>query len=176
LRDVLVNKSNIINILVEAILKDLRSETKKHIKKVEEMLHIVIKELVLRSINHDKSKLESPEREKLDEYVPKLKSSTYGSEQYNQFLKDLKPILDLHYKKNRHHPEHFKDVYDEDGKWNPLAGMNLIDLIEMFCDWKAATLRHDDGDLNNSIEINKKRFNISNQITSIFQNSVDLFK
>ena len=56
-----------------------------------------------------------------------------------------------------------------------LSGMNLIDLIEMFCDWKAATLRHADGDINKSIMINKKRFNISDQVVSIFQNSVDLF-
>ena len=157
------------------LMKDLTNETRKHIEKVSDMIYIVVKELNLRAIKHDQSKLESPEKEELNKWVPKLKSSTYGSEKYNQFLKDLKPILDLHYKKNRHHPEHFKDVYDADGTWNPLSGMNLIDLIEMFCDWKAATLRHVDGNLDKSILINKKRFNISDQVVSIFQNSVDLF-
>ena len=53
--------------------------------------------------------------------------------------------------------------------------MNIIDLIEMFCDWKAATMRHADGDLKKSILINGKRFNLSDQIKNIFLNSVDIF-
>ena len=154
---------------------DSTIETKKHIEKLSDMIYIVVKELNSRTIKHDQSKLESLEKEIFDEYTPKLKNTTYGSEEYKQFLKEMKPALDNHYKKNRHHPEHFKDVYDADGAWNPLSGMNLIDLIEMFCDWKAATLRHDDGDINKSISINQKRFNISDQVVSIFQNSVDLF-
>ena len=54
--------------------------------------------------------------------------------------------------------------------------MNLIDLIEMFVDWKSATLRHENGDLKRSIEINTKRFNLSKQLKSIFMNTVKILE
>jgi hypothetical protein len=50
--------------------------------------------------------------------------------------------------------------------------MDLIDLVEMFCDWKAATLRHKDGDINKSIEINSQRFKMSDQLKKIFINTL----
>jgi hypothetical protein len=54
--------------------------------------------------------------------------------------------------------------------------MNLIDLIELFCDWKASSLRHNNGNLLKSIEINAKRFNISEQLTKIFENTADFIE
>jgi hypothetical protein len=51
-------------------------------------------------------------------------------------------------------------------------GMSLLDLLEMLCDWKAAGERHADGSMARSLEINKKRFNISTQLQSVLENSV----
>jgi hypothetical protein len=51
--------------------------------------------------------------------------------------------------------------------------MNLVDLVEMICDWMAATIRHADGDIDESIQINKERFNIPDVLVSILQNTVD---
>ncbi len=42
-----------------------------------------------------------------------------------------------------------------------INGMDLLDIIEMLCDWKAATLRHTTGGLRKSIDINVKRYHIS---------------
>jgi hypothetical protein len=53
--------------------------------------------------------------------------------------------------------------------------MTLVDLVEMFCDWKSATLRHHDGNLLKSIEINAKRFHIDKQLETIFNNTASLF-
>jgi hypothetical protein len=39
-------------------------------------------------------------------------------------------------------------------------------------DWKAATLRHADGDILKSIEINQKRFGYSDDLKEIFKNTV----
>lgn len=50
--------------------------------------------------------------------------------------------------------------------------MNLIDLLEMFCDWKAASERHNDGNLRKSIEINATRFGMSPDLVSIFENTM----
>lgn len=123
-------------------------------------------ELQSRWTHHDLTKVGPIEKPVFDEYTPKLKDSTYGSEEYKGFLAAMKPALDHHYAKNRHHPEHFE---------NGIQGMNLVDLIEMFCDWKAATMRHGDGDLMKSIDINQTRFGYDDDLLLIFRNSVALF-
>jgi len=151
-------------------------ETKEHIDNVRRYLFKIISELYLRGLDHDKSKLEEPELSILGRFTPKLAKTTYGSEEYKEFLREMRPALDHHYLKNRHHPEYFYPEVDhlEDG--DEISCMNLIDLIEMFCDWKAATMRHDDGDLNRSIEINTKRFKLSDQLKNIFINTIKILE
>ena len=51
--------------------------------------------------------------------------------------------------------------------------IGLIDLIEMICDWKAASERHADGNVYKSIEINQERFGYSDELKNIFNNTVD---
>ena len=70
--------------------------------------------------------------------------------------------LKHHYEVNSHHPEH----YD-----NGVAGMSLLDVMEMFCDWRAAAQRHSDGTFKKSLVINQERFAISDQLASIFENT-----
>jgi len=141
-------------------------QTKAHQVQVLIAAQKFIKALVARAVVHDQSKFEEPEASLFNKYGPKLAKTTYGSDKYKQFLVELKPALDHHYAENRHHPEHFE---------NGINGMNLIDLVEMFCDWAAATLRHDDGDLAKSVQINSDRFGLSDQLTEILKNSVSIF-
>lgn len=143
---------------------DSKADTLLHIKRVNQLMTEAASELIRRANIHDNSKLESPEKELFDEYTPKLKGSTYGSDEYKEFLKGLKVALDHHYEKNPHHPEHYKDGINE---------MNLFDVVEMFFDWKAAGERHDDGNIYKSIIINKNRFKMSDQLTEIFNNTAD---
>jgi hypothetical protein len=58
---------------------------------------------------------------------------------------------------------------------NGIQGMNLVDLVEMICDWKAATLRHENGDIFKSIEMNQNRFGYSDELKQIFINTVNDF-
>lgn len=140
------------------------TETLQHIKRVNELLINAASELLRRAVQHDSSKLESPERELFEEYSNRLKGCTYGSDEYREFLKGLKVALDHHYPNNSHHPEHYE---------NGIDGFNLFDLVEMFFDWKAATERHANGDIRKSIDINKERFNVSEQVCNIFRNTAD---
>ncbi len=142
-------------------------DTYKHKKQVGELINIIIGKLLERSSNHDNSKLEEYEVDIFTEYTPKLSKTIYGSEEYNQYLKEMKPALDHHYANNRHHPEHFP---------NGIKDMDLVDLIEMLCDWKAATLRQRDGNILDSIDKNQERFNYSSELTQIFKNTIKLFK
>jgi ClpP class serine protease len=144
-------------------------ETRKHQQQVQEYLLQMIHELAKRASSHDKSKLESPEYEVFSKYTQLLKGTTYGSEEYDKYLEEMKPALDHHYANNSHHPEH----YNGHGGIN---GMDLIDLLEMFVDWKSATLRHADGNMKKSIEHNQKRFSIGDQLTKIFKNTMKYFE
>ena len=140
-------------------------ETHEHIENVRKYIRVVIDKLTQRGVDHDRLKCESPELEIFTEFTPKLAKSTYGSDEYNSFLKEMNVALQHHYANYRHHPEHFdKGVND----------MNLIDLVEMICDWKAATLRHNDGNLLKSVEINAKRFGMDDQLKQIFINTAKL--
>jgi len=53
-----------------------------------------------------------------------------------------------------------------------IRGMTLLDVVEMLCDWKAATQRHADGDILKSVEINQKRFGYSDELKAILRNTI----
>ncbi len=147
--------------------EDCIRDTKEHIAQVREFMMMFAQELIHRALVHDQSKLESPEVEIFTEYTPKLKHSTYGSDEYKTFLKEMQVALDHHYANNSHHPE-----FHSSG----IRGMDLADIVEMFCDWKAATMRHANGNIKKSIEINKDRFGYSDDLKEIFKNSIKIFE
>ena len=144
---------------------DSRPDTEAHIKRVRELIGEACWNLAHRSAEHDRSKLEPPEKEAFDRGTRALKGLTYGSQEYREsFAKHgMKEAVAHHYAHNSHHPEHYPDG---------IAGLSLLDLIEMVADWKAATERHADGSLPKSLEINKERFGISDQLASILANTV----
>lgn len=143
---------------------DSRPDTWAHIREVRDRLDQVIDDLILRGARHDLSKLEEPELSIFNEFTPKLKESTYGSDQYKEYLVEMGEGLKHHYAVNDHHPEHF---------YMGVHGMNLLQMTEMLCDWKAATMRHDDGDLRSSIEKNAKRFGYSGEITNLLMRTAN---
>lgn len=141
-------------------------ETMRHIERVRNLLNVMIRHLLNRAEQHDQTKLQSPEVELFTEYTDKLRTVTYGGAEYEWYRKALKPALDHHYANNRHHPEFFA---------NGVADMNLVDLLELFCDWKAASERHNDGNIRKSIAHNANRFELSPQLVKILENSIELF-
>lgn len=147
-------------------IAECQVETIKHIEKVREIVRVFVSKLITRAVDHDKLKLESPEVEIFAEYTPKLADTTYGSEEYMQFLEEMKPALQHHYANYRHHPEHFEKGIND---------MNLVDLVEMFCDWKASSMRHNDGNLLKSIDVNATRFNMTSQLKQILINTAKMY-
>lgn len=145
--------------------KATNCETFRHIERVRNLLNRCAVELLTRGELHDQSKLTRPEVAVFAEFTPKLGASTYGSEEYDGFRRAMKPALDHHYANNRHHPEHFPDGVNE---------MNLLDVLEMICDWKAASERHNDGNIRRSIEVNADRFGLSPQLVRILENTADV--
>lgn len=141
---------------------DSRPDTREHIETVRSLIRAVIGELRNRAERHDASKLEEPELSVFNEYTPKLKDSTYGSDEYKSFLVGMGEGLRHHYAANDHHPEHFE---------NGIADMDLVQVTEMLCDWKAATTRHADGDLRRSIRQNAERFGYGPEIERLLLNT-----
>lgn len=146
--------------------KSTNADTMQHIRLVGRCLHMFAIELLRRADVHDQSKLERPEVELFTEYTPKLAECTYNSPEYENFRKAMGPALAHHYANNDHHPEHFKDGINE---------MNLVQLVEMFCDWKASSTRHNDGNIRKSIEVNGNRFGMSPQLVRILENTAAMF-
>lgn len=148
------------------------AETRKHIAQVGKYLLGVIQRLTFRIMWHDESKLSKIEKPIFDKMTSKLAKSTYGSKQYKKYLEQMKPALNNHYNLNRHHPEYFMKEDRYISLMTSAVGcMNLIDIIEMLCDWKSATLRHNDGDIYKSIDINQKRFGYTNELREILINT-----
>lgn len=142
---------------------DSREDTIKHREIIKNYSNGIIGDIEYRIDNHDMSKLEEPEKSVYDKITPKLKETVYGSDEYKKCLKDMDEGLSHHHKNNRHHPEHFE---------NGIKGMNLIDVLEMTLDWKAASVRSDT-DIYKGIELNQNRFGFSDELKQIIINTVD---
>jgi len=148
-------------------------ETRKHQQEVSNLLVKFSKLLLDRARLHDRSKLEEPERAIFIKYTPKLNGLTYGSDEYKACLDGMKVALDHHYRVNKHHPE-FNDIngFSIQSNNDPIQSMDLIDIVEMLCDWMAAVKRHADGNIGVSIDKNEKRFGINPQLSQLFRNTV----
>jgi hypothetical protein len=144
-------------------MSQARFQTMRHIETVRNYLGACIRELLTRQEQHDQSKLDPPEVEAYDAITHQLRGLTYGSDEYREVMRAQRPAIDHHYQHNRHHPEFHAHGYRD---------MTLIDLLEMLCDWKAATLRHADGDIQTSIVINQNRFGYSEELATIFRNTI----
>lgn len=158
------------NVSSEPDAYDSRPETQAHIDRVRDFIAGALNNLAERASAHDASKLVEPELSAFDVATPKLAKMEYGSEEYKQSLRDLGPALQHHFRENDHHPEHFE---------NGVRGMSLMALIEMLCDWRAAServkQRTDDPEkvatFESGLAFNKERFDISDDLYEILLNT-----
>lgn len=113
---------------------------------------------------HDFSKYMPFEAKIYSQSIQTLKNTTYGTPSYTKAEDEVRPAIDHHYKFNRHHVKFHK---------NGINDMTFIDILEMIIDWASAIKRHKDGDLNRSLEYNKKRYEMSEQLFGIFKNTIN---
>lgn len=140
---------------------DTASCIKNHIKSVQRKLSVLIKELQNRLENHDRSKLE--DELWYWEFMDQEPKYPYGSKEYFSKIKRNEMVFKIHYKKNRHHPEHFM---------NGINDMNLIDIMEMLCDWISYK---DDISITDAVEVVEKqsrRFGFSDELKNILLNTL----
>jgi len=144
-----------------------RKDTQEHRAWVAKYIMIIVTDLIERARLHDVSKTEEPELSIFAEWGPKLKEMEYGSVAYTAALKEMGVALQHHYEVNRHHPEHFAAN---------VRGMNIVDFVEMICDWKAASLRMKNGDFQQSLDKNSHRFLLNPGVIALVMNTAQLFE
>jgi hypothetical protein len=140
-------------------LKDLVN----HQLRVAKYMQIVANELFQRATVHDNSKFSPEEFEAYEQAFPNLQKYTYGTEEFKAEIAKIQPAIEHHYKANDHHPEHHKYGIPE---------MDLVQIIEMICDWLAASERSQ-ADINQGLQINISRFGIDGQLAQILRNTID---
>lgn len=103
-----------------------------------------------RGVAHDASKLSEDEFSGFVQINKIARTCEYGSPEYKASLAEVNAVP-LHYSRNSHHPEHFRDGVD---------GMSLVDIVEMVADWKAAAETYGQTSLEKSLEIQANRFGL----------------
>lgn len=78
---------------------------------------------------HDNSKFSRKELESLSEIYKS--DECFKNAKYTLSEKE-KNNIELHWRHNSHHPEHFKDIED----------MSKVDVVEMVCDWYARSIQY----------------------------------
>lgn len=142
---------------------DSTKDTLKHKIHVCDVLNkLIISELSKRAVTHDDSKLKAPEKQCYDQYIPLLRQHKYGTPEYEECRVRMKEDgMDHHFLVNRHHPEHFQ---------NGIKDMTIVDVVELLCDWFAASLRSDTTFME-GLDRNVEKYGIPEELKSIFINT-----
>ncbi len=141
---------------------DSRADTLAHIHRVRDNTDTFVTEMLARGRAHDASKLEEPEKSAFDRLIPLVAGVPYGSPEYEAVVAEEGPALEHHYRHNSHHPEHHGQA--------GVAGMDLFDLVEMVCDWMAASEREPGDGVR--LAYNVRLFGIEPQLASILANTL----
>lgn len=146
-------------------LEETKSYTLQHINRVRKRISCFVNILEQRAKEHDKSKLEEPE---LIGWVAmdQEQKYEYGSPAYYDKMERYKEVFEHHYAVNRHHPEFFH---------NPEQEMNLVDLIEMLCDWFSYKEEFTYEEGYRCINEQCKRFHFSHTLKKILLNTFQAF-
>ena len=127
----------------------------------------VVHDLERRSVQHDASKMLDDEFAGFARINAIARVNKFGSEEYTASMTQERATIDLHFSRNRHHPERpqllgaaaecDRGLPDDATHWaaRDAARMTFMDVIEMVCDWWGA--RKGDGDTRTweeSVELN----------------------
>ena len=121
---------------------EVLADTIMHISEVQENMLAFVADLQKRGIAHDRSKFTEVEFDTFVSTKPEFKQVNYGTPEYQAVVEKAKVGVDHHYANNRHHTAYHA---------NGIEDMNLLDLLEMLADWKAANRRSPDLSFEDSL-------------------------
>jgi hypothetical protein len=143
-------------------VRKFRDHLSQHISQVKQTLDRLCSDLQERSFKHDASKFSEPEFTPMLELFLSFKKTVIGTPEFVEEKQKMAVALEHHYRHNTHHPEHHD---------NGVRGMTLMDLCEMFADWRAAAKRHNNGDMMHSIHVGCDLYGIPSMLQKILQNT-----
>ena len=136
--------------MFKTIQKNLR-----HIACVQDMMQILVKDLSMRLLCHDRSKFSEDEMKGYVRFEDFPEGLEYGSPEHKAAMAKVmenNDCFEIHCTRNDHHPEHYENDSD----------MPLPAVIEMVCDWAGATLSYgNSGSWMKSVEHNIARHDFS---------------
>lgn len=123
----------------------------QHKSRVAFFLREIARRLEKRADIHDDSKFSLGEFEGFSR-LDNARKYEYGSSEYEAIVHDNN-AAQLHVSRNQHHPEYWPGGVDD---------MNMIDIIEMLCDWEVARqMRDTEENIDKTWQVRKKRFDLS---------------
>ncbi|AZO29312.1 DUF5662 family protein [Mesorhizobium sp. M1B.F.Ca.ET.045.04.1.1] len=136
-----------------------------HIALVRASIHQFCDLMDARAEVHDASKFTPTEKGPLDALLTLIEKegpAPYGSDEARRRTAMLGDMITHHYANNDHHPE----AHIGRG----MAGMTLMSLVEMFCDWRAANVERDGGEPMN-LSYSVKKYGIPPMLADILRNT-----
>lgn len=143
------------------------SKVRKHVHQVQLEMMKLVNVLYQRAEHHDASKLLPGREHDGWELMDQEPTYEYGTPEYYDKLEMYRWVIDMHYKNNSHHPEHYH---------NNISEMDLLDITEMLADWisyKGENLSYLDA--IKIVNEQSKRFNLSYELQSILLNTLKRF-
>lgn len=141
---------------------DFLQDLVDHKQRVAKYLLFIANALAERAAIHDNSKFTEEEFKTYEAAFSEFKTCAYGTEEYREVVEKIKPAIKHHYQANDHHPEHFQ---------NGINDMDLVQIVEMVCDWMAASERSQT-DIFKGLEINQERFGIDSQLMGVISHTI----
>ncbi len=152
------------------------ADTRKHQQLVAERLITCAKRLLDKAVEHDASKFSDTEKKHYIEPVWELntKDVEFGSDDYKRLTAMMGDGWAHHCFHNSHHPENVQLTMPE-FSGDPFSGMDLFDLMEMLCDWIAASKRRGNSPHLAFAQMEEK-FGLSHQTRCILGNTLGLLE
>ena len=140
-------------------------DTRTHQQLVAALLLDVAQRFIERAINHDASKFSDAEKPFYVDPVYELNTQEvpYGSDKYIELTKMMGDGWKHHASVNDHHPEY----------WGDMSKANLFAIIEMLCDWVAASMRRGN---NPNVPLDRTviKYELGDMLAKIMQNTLDI--
>ena len=142
---------------------EVLTDTIMHVREVQDNLKDITNDIDKRGIVHDMSKFQEPEFSVFCETRPEFVNVNYGTPEYKAVCEKAKVAVDHHYENNRHHVAFHKDG---------IKDMNLLDVLEMLADWKAANKRSSDLSFEDSLPKCFENYKIDETLQNLIINTL----
>lgn len=123
-----------------------------HRMQVAARLRELARQLEKRADLHDLSKFKPDEFNGFVEFKRSILEHPFGTPEYNKAMAQSQSVIDLHFSRNRHHPEYHS---------NGISDMVFIDFVEMVVDWLGANATYDDISFRDALDKLNDRYKLT---------------